>query len=49
MSDQIKSSEVLTKKVASNPPVVLDEDLKNDPIIVVDEEERRILKKIDLQ
>ena len=49
MSYEKDPSEILDGKVASNLTTNNGEDLKQSTIIVIDEEEKAILKKIDLQ
>jgi hypothetical protein len=50
MSNQTKVSDILNEKVTNASfPEIPEEDLKNGGIVVIDEEEKAILKKIDLQ
>jgi hypothetical protein len=50
MSNRHHNTEIMDEKLdAAHPPVVSDDELKGDTIVVDDEEEKAILKKINLQ
>jgi hypothetical protein len=50
MTDQPRIPDDVNEKAnISKVPAIADDDWKQDTIVVVDEEEKAILKKIDLQ
>jgi len=50
MSAQSQTSEILNEKAgAGNSLTTVEEDGKQTPVVVIDEDERTILRKIDLQ
>jgi hypothetical protein len=50
MADHDHNTETMDEKFAvSHPPVISDDELKTDTIVVDEEEEKAILRKIDLQ
>jgi hypothetical protein len=50
MSDQNQRPVILDEKAGvSSPPTILEDKMKEDTVVVMSEEENKLLKKIDLQ